>query len=133
MGFTAADRTAITELIAWHGHLVDSGALDRLGEVFTDDVVCDVTDLGGAPLHGPAAMRDAAYALGDRNPVGHHVTNTVLTETGEDRARAVSKFIGVRADGTCGSGTYDDTLARGPAGWRITHRRILARRAPLGR
>lgn len=92
----------------------------------------DVTDLGGTVLRGRAELRAAADALGDANPVGHHVTNTVLTEVGDDRVRAVSTFIGVRADGTCGTGTYEDTLARGDHGRRITRRRILGGRAPLG-
>lgn len=133
MEFTAEDRTAITELIAMHGHLVDGGRLDRLDEVFTDDVFYDVTDFGGPPIEGVAAMREAAYALGEANPVGHHVTNTVLTEIGGDRVGVISKFIGVRADGGCGSGTYEDTVVRTDDGWRIARRRILARRAPLGR
>lgn len=132
MGFTIEDRIAVTELIAMHGHLVDAGELDRLGEVFTDDVSYDISDFGMPPLEGRAAMREAANALGAANPVGHHVTNTVLTEIEDDRVRAISKFIGVRADGTCGSGTYEDTVARTTDGWRIVRRRISARRAPLG-
>jgi 3-phenylpropionate/cinnamic acid dioxygenase small subunit len=130
--FTAEDRTAITELIFLHGHLADDGAFDRMREVFTDDVTYDVTDLGGGTLAGLAALREAALALGDANPVGHHVTNVVLTRTGEDRVRARSKAIGVYADGRCGSVTYEDTITREPSGWRISHRTVLARRAPLG-
>ncbi|WP_181958105.1 hypothetical protein [Nonomuraea mesophila] len=47
-------------------------------------------------------------------------------------ARRATKGIGIMADGTCGSATYEDTLTRGSRGWRITHRRIVARRVPLG-
>jgi hypothetical protein len=36
------DRVAIHELIALHGHLIDDGAFDRLGEVSTDDFVYDL-------------------------------------------------------------------------------------------
>lgn len=132
VGFTIEDRVAVTELIAMHGHLVDAGELDRLGEVFTEDVAYDVSDFGMPTLEGRAAMREAAYAMGEANPVGHHVTNTVLTEIEVDRVRAISKFIGVRADGTCGSGTYEDTVVRTGDGWRIVRRRIRAGRAPLG-
>jgi hypothetical protein len=132
MTLSAEDRTAITELIALHGHLTDAGELDRMGEVFTADVSYDVTDLGHGSIEGLPALRDAALAMGEANPVGHHVTNTILTEIAEDRARALSKGIGIYADGTCGSVTYEDTVARGECGWRITHRRELARRAPLG-
>jgi hypothetical protein len=118
------DRAAITDLIAMHGHYVDTGQLDRLGEILADDVIYDTTDVGGNVMVGREELRRAAIALGERNPVGHHVTNIVVTAVDGDRAGAVSKFIAVMADGSCGSGTYEDTLGRTPQGWRITHRRI---------
>lgn len=91
-----------------------------------------LTDLGGGPLHGLAALRTAALALGEANPVAHHVTN-VLVESGaaEDTVRARSKGLGVIADGTCGSVTYDDVVRRTAEGWRIAHRTVRARRTPL--
>ncbi|MCO5993565.1 nuclear transport factor 2 family protein [Actinoallomurus rhizosphaericola] len=132
MALTCEDRFLIAELIAMHGHLCDSGELERLGEVFTPDVTYDVTDFGQAPLRGLSALADAARALGNRNPVGHHVTNVVLTEQADGRVHARSKGIGVNADGTSGSVTYEDTVVRTGQGWRIDHRTLLARRAPLG-
>jgi SnoaL-like domain len=131
MALTAEDRAAIAALISMHGHLVDAGELDRLDELFTADVTYDVTDLGAGPLEGLAAIREAALALGELNPVGHHVTNIVLTELADDRVRALAKGIGINADGTS-SVTYQDTISRGDQGWRISHRKVLARRAPLG-
>lgn len=132
MAFTADDRIAVTELISLHGHLIDGGELDRLGELFTADVVYDVSDFGFGIMRGLTAIREAALALGEGNPVGHHVTNVILTDVTDDHVRALSKGIGIMADGTCGSVTYKDTISRGEHGWRITHRRVLARRAPLG-
>lgn len=41
------DRLAIHELINLHGHLCDAGAFDRFEEIMTEDVVYDVSDLGG--------------------------------------------------------------------------------------
>jgi hypothetical protein len=35
---------------------------------------------------------------------------------------ALSKGIGINADGTIGSVTYEDTIVRGGSGWRISHR-----------
>jgi hypothetical protein len=35
------------------------------------------------------------------------------------------------ADGSAGSVTYEDTLERTAAGWRITHRIVRGRRTPL--
>ncbi|MEV6112970.1 nuclear transport factor 2 family protein [Streptomyces sp. NPDC052109] len=131
MALTLEDRFAITELISLHGHFVDDGQLDRLEELFTPEVVYDLTDFGQDPLVGVAAMRAAALALGAGNPVAHHVTNVVVLESADGRVRARSKALGVRADGSCGSATYDDTLVRTPDGWRISHRRLCARRVPL--
>ena len=133
MTLTAEDRTAITDLINRHGHLSDSGELDRMHELFTADVVYDVTDLGGGVLTGLAVLRDAALALGRGNPVAHHVTNIVLTEPADDLVHALSKGIGINADGTIGSVTYEDTIVRSDSGWRISHRTVRARRVPLMR
>jgi hypothetical protein len=132
MTITCDDRAAITELIAKHGHICDSGELDRLNEVFTADVIYDVTDFGQPVLHGLPALAAAARALGELNPVGHHVTNVVLAEAPDGRVHAQSKGIGIKADGTCGSVTYYDLVVHGDQGWRISERRFQARRAPLG-
>ncbi len=131
MSLTSEDRLAISELIALHGHLFDEGELERINELFTADAVYDTSDFGQAPMHGIDAIRSAALALGDRNPVAHHVTNIVVTPVDDDTVSARSKGLGVTSDGKCGSVTYIDTLTRTPAGWRISHRRLQARRQPL--
>jgi SnoaL-like domain len=125
------DRLAITELVSLHGHLVDDGQLDRLAELFTSDVVYDLSDFGQQPLIGVAAIRDAAIALGAGNPVAHHVTNVVVTASADGGAHVRSKGLGIRTDGSCGSVTYDDTVVRTAEGWRVSHRRVTARRTPL--
>ena len=107
------DRAEIGELLARHGHLFDDGELDRLDLLFTASVRYDVTAFGGGVLHGIEAVRAATLALGDRNPVGHHVTNVVLAEQPDGSVRARSKGIGIYADGTAGSVTYEDTVVRG--------------------
>jgi hypothetical protein len=129
MALTAEDRLAIVELIAWHGHLVDGGELHRSDELFDADAVFDLADFGAGTVHGLAALYELARQLGDANPVGHHVTNTVLTEQADGRVRALSKGIGVNADGTAGSVTYEDLLARRGDGWRISRRRVRAHRS----
>ena len=126
------DRAAITELLARHGHLFDEGELARLDLLFTASVSYDVTAFGGGVLHGIEAIRAATLALGDRNPVGHHVTNVVLTDQPDGSVRARSKGIGVYADGTAGSVTYEDTVVHTAEGWRIDARTVTPRRTPLG-
>ena len=127
------DRADIADLINLHGHFTDAGELDRAGELFTEDVSYDLEDFGLGSLHGTAAVREAALALGDANPVGHHVTNIVITQIDERSARVRSKGIAVMADGTAGSVVYEDVVTRRPDGWRISSRTVTARRAPLGK
>ncbi|MFI5714658.1 nuclear transport factor 2 family protein [Nocardia sp. NPDC051750] len=128
---TAEDRFAITELINSHGHLTDRGDFAGMWALFTEDVVYDVSALGGGVLVGPESIREAALSLGEANPVAHHVTNIVFTEAYEGRARTESKGLGIMTDGSVGSVTYQDTFERTAAGWRITHRIVRPRRVPL--
>ena len=130
MTLRVEDRLDITELIALHGQLVDAGELERMGEVFAPDVVHDLTDFGLGIVTGLDLFRTPAPGV--EHPVGHHVTNTVLTALDDGQVRAWSKGIGVRADGTAGSVVYEDIVQRRPEGWRIVRRRILLRRSPLG-
>jgi hypothetical protein len=131
MALTGEDRTVITDLINLHGHLTDRGDFDGQRELFAEDVTYDVRPLGGGVLAGLAAAREAGLALGAANPVAHHVTNIVLTEAADGSVRALSKGLGVRTDGSVDSVTYEDTVVRGAAGWRITHRVVRPRRVPL--
>src|ERR1700683_1884513 len=132
MALSEQDRIGINDLISLHGHLTDAGQLDHLSELFTPDVTYDLDDFGLGSLHGTAAMHEAALALGDANPVGHHVTNIVITGIDDRSARVQSKGIGVKADGTAGSVSYDDIVTRQPDGWKISCRKGTARRAALG-
>jgi ketosteroid isomerase-like protein len=132
MALSAQDRIDISDLISLHGHLTDAGELDQAGELFTPDVTYDLGDFGRGSLRGTEEMRAAALGLGDANPVGHHVTNIVITETDDRSARVRSKGIGINADGTAGSVTYDDVVTRQPGGWKISYRKVTARRAALG-
>ena len=130
MPLSIQDRLAIQDVICLHGHLVDRGELDRLLEVFTANVVYDLTPMGGQILVGVRDIADAAIALGDANPVGHHVTNILVTSEGT-AVTATSKAIGIRRDGSVGSLVYDDVLEQTDRGWRISHRRVTLRRNPL--
>jgi len=127
---TAGDRQAITDLINMHGHLTDRGAFERMDELFTPDAEFDLCDFGLGVRAGLAAMNDAIRAI-QEHPVGHHVTNIVLSEGDDGIVHAISKGIGIGANGHCGSVVYEDVLRAGPAGWRIARRTIRLRRVPL--
>jgi len=139
MALTADDHLAIHELVSWHGHLFDNGELDRLGELFTSDIVYDASEFTGEPIPGIdedmriAAVAGGAVALGDRNPLGHHVTNIVVTEKTDSEAEVRSKGIGVMTDGRSVTVTYEDIVVRASDGWRIRHRKLIPRRKPLTR
>ena len=132
MALAEQDRIDITGLINLHGHLLDAGDLDQAGELFTPDVVYDVSDFGFGTVHGTAALREYLLKLGQANPVAHHVTNIVITPIDERSARVRSKGLGVRADGTARSVVYDDIVTRHPDGWKISHRGVTLRRTALG-
>jgi 3-phenylpropionate/cinnamic acid dioxygenase small subunit len=127
MPLSTADVVELHQLVALHGHLVDAGELDRLDELFTPDARYDVSALGQGVLRGVAEFRAATAAFADdpRNPVGHHVTNVVVTAVGPDEAAVRSKGIGVLRDGRAGTVTYEDRAVRTPTGWRIAARRVL--------
>ena len=128
---TAADRLAIADMINLHGHLTDRGDFAGMVRLFAADVTYDISAFGGGVLAGLAAAREAAIALGDANPLAHHVTNIVIEEAPDGTVSATSKYLGVMTDGSVGSGTYQDTIHKGDDGWRITHRVVRPRRVPL--
>jgi hypothetical protein len=131
MALNSEDRVAIYELIALHGHLMDAGDFERLDELFTDDFVYDVEALGFGSLEGADALIEASKKLGDANPLGHHVTNTLVIDEEGNSATVRSKGIGIMADGTSGTVVYEDLVRRTRSGWRITRRTVVPRQRPL--
>lgn len=131
MTLSVEDRLAVHELISLHGHLMDDGEFDRMGELFSADVVYDVSAFGLGQLHGYEAITAAALAVGDADPVGHHVTNICVSEDPDGTVRVRSKGIGISADGSAGSVAYEDVVRRETAGWRISYRKVIPRRTPL--
>ncbi|HEY9294017.1 MAG TPA: nuclear transport factor 2 family protein [Microlunatus sp.] len=131
MTLSTEDRLQIEQLLNLHGHLCDAGAFDRFTEIFTDDVRYDTTAVGGEVLIGPGGGRDAALALGDKNPVAHLISNIVIGNESDDGVEVVSKGLGLRTSGELGCVVYQDRLVRTADGWRIASRVITPRSAPL--
>jgi hypothetical protein len=133
LDITAEDRLAIHDVIALHGHVADDRDWNRLGDLFTDDAVLDLEDFGYGTLQGLQAILDLSRGSQDDKgqPLGHHATNIIVI--GQDEAgegvRARSKALAVMADGTSGTAVYEDTLRREEHGWRISHRKVVARAA----
>lgn len=123
---TTDDRLAITHTLALNGHLVDGGDLNRLGEVFTADVVYELGAAGVGTARGLAAVRAAAERMAGAGtgPLAHHVTNIVITGEAGGVATAESKILLLLRSGALESAVQHDTLRRQDGTWRISHRTI---------
>ena len=118
------DRYAIDETLSMHGHIFDAGELDRLDEIFTPEVVYDMSAVGIGVFEGIEVVRSAAARMGDRGPIAHHVTNVVISSDGDDVVTARSKGLMLMADGALESVHHLDTLRRHDGEWRISRRII---------
>jgi hypothetical protein len=138
MSLTADDRVEIHEVLALHGHLCDAGAYERFYEVFTPDLEVDAGDLGRRPLPAGDTSRPrldtyiaAARRIGPGETLALHASNIIVREDG-DGARAWSKGLTVKKDGSVASFTYVDRLVRTSGGWRIRHRKVSVSQKPGG-
>jgi len=129
---TADDRFEINEKLSLLGHLVDSGQVDRLEEVFTADAVYDLADVGMGSIQGVEAIRQGALRLGAHGPVAHHLTNVVITGEDDDVVSVLSKGFLLMADGTVQSLVHQDVVVRAGGGWRVSRHVITAQRTPMG-
>jgi hypothetical protein len=124
-----ADRLAIHELIGLYGIIIDERDWARAGELFTAEVVYDMSELGLGTLHGIDAVVHLWRSREDLHPLAHHATNIVITPGADhDTASVISKGIGVGYKGRVGSVTYRDVVRRTPAGWRIASRHARLRK-----
>ena len=129
MPLSVDDRLSIHELISLHGHLADDRRDGELGLLLTDDATYDISAYGMGVVRGIEALsRLFAERPGDQ-PIGHHVTNVIVTGEEGDRATVRSKGLAVMPDGAAGTVTYDDVVVRTPVGWRISHRTIVPARS----
>jgi len=125
----AEDRLAIGEVLSLHGHVFDAGELDRLDEIFTAEIVYDMSAVGIGVFEGIETVRSAAASMGDSGPLAHHVTNLLISSDENDVVTAQSKGLMLMADGALESVTHLDTLRRHDGGWRISDRIITPVRA----
>lgn len=124
---SADDVVAIQQLMALYGHVVDDGDLDRLGDVFTEDGVFDLSAMTGEIHRGLPAIR-AFFALGaPPHPPSHHTTNVLVVADGAT-VRVRSKWMTIdRASGGMKTGDYADVVVRERGVWLIRERVAMAR------
>jgi len=130
MPLSIDDRLAIHELVSLHGHLADDRRADELHRLLTVDVSCDVAAYGLGVVEGLDALTALFSERPGLQPIGHHVTNVVVTghDHDDDSAGVRSKGLSVMADGSAGTVVYDDIVVRTEAGWRIAHRTVIPAR-----
>jgi ketosteroid isomerase-like protein len=120
------DFVEIQQLLARYCHVVDGKDWDRLPLVFAADAA--VTVVGIHPrTTGLDALRQL-YSVTMRHPLAHHSTSLIVVDSSDGAVELASKWVTVRADGTTGTGVYEDVVVRTPDGWRIRER--VARPSP---
>jgi hypothetical protein len=127
MSLTAQDRLAVHELVSLHGHLADDRQTHELDRLLTEDAVYDLADYGMGQVIGLPALRRLFEQAPGEQPLGHHVTNIVITENADASAQERTKGLAVMATGAAGTVVYHDHAVRTPAGWRIAHRKVIRR------
>lgn len=127
MTLSVQDRLAIHEMISLHGHLADDRSPELLDRMWAEDAVLDLAEYGLGRVAGLAAIRRLFEQPPGDQPIGHHVTNVLVTEQPDGSALVRSKGLAVLADGRAGTAVYEDRAVRTPAGWRIAHRKVVRR------
>ncbi len=132
----STDKSAIIEVINLYEHVCDGAELNRLDEVYTQDVIVDGSAVG-LPVCRGLDEAIAVFALPLPSTVLVHLGCNPLVEVEGDEARCVSKTVGVFANGTIGVAIHSDRLRRTPHGWRVRERtitppphRVVTKRAP---
>lgn len=129
MHLSADDRLSIHELLSLHGHLADDRRAQDLHLLLTDDAAYDVTAFGLGVVRGLDALVELFAQRPGNQPIGHHVTNVIVSERDDGTVAVRSKGLSVMADGGAGTVTYEDVVVRTAAGWRISQRTVVPARA----
>jgi hypothetical protein len=122
------DERAIISRINLYCTAIDTGAFERLREVYLPDATARL----GATEFGTleAIIDKCVVSVGRLDGAHHMVTNHVIDVTGDtatSRCYLQAQHINNRVDGEkiyTMAGFYDDTWERSPVGWRI-RRRVL--------
>src|ERR1700750_874018 len=98
----------IHQLLALYGHLIDSRQWSRLGEVFTEDIVFDGSDVGWPPINSLSELVTFCTAPGAVHPLARHATNIVVLPGGSPRSlSSTSKNVSIAPDRVTSS-VYED-------------------------
>ena len=112
--------------IAAYAHALDDGRTEDVVAAFCPDGTADIPGLGAHRGHD--ALRAAFGAVEPTTPQRHLVSNTHVTEWGDDEAKATSDLaFALKGEGGWSIvlvGRYHDTLHRHDGAWRFHVRRV---------
>lgn len=141
------DIVAINQVVQRVHHLIDDifsphstsklrGQFDLMRQVFTDDVVYDLSYRNLPIVHGVdefAKLASTSYGRDAVTQMGHHATNVYVYEDDEGNVRVASKVISIFGDGDMGQhgsatcSDFHDVVIQTPQGWRISERVAVCR------
>ena len=121
-----ADRLELHELPGRYGDAIDDRDWDRLDQIFTDDAVFDLTDLGSQLLEGLDRIK-AFMDTEANHPRTHTMTNIYVDET-PSGVKLNFRIIALQPEGRVGTASYYDEVVKTADGWRVKHRVITLRR-----
>lgn len=121
-----ADRLELHELPGRYGDAIDDRDWPRLANIFTEDAVFDLTDLGGPALQGLAEIQ-RYMDVEARHPRTHLMTNIYVDET-DAGVKLFFRIVALLPESKVGTASYYDDVVKTAAGWRVKHRVITLRR-----
>jgi len=125
---TVEDRLDILDVIARFGVVHDLRQPDLFLEVFTEDAQVDFSYVGGRASMDLGQYRALLQGMVKSGfHADHQTTDTIVIAEGPDGARARSRYMVIRPDGSMSNGEILDRLRRTERGWRIAERRMIRR------
>jgi hypothetical protein len=130
---SAADITAIEQVLYRYCHAVDTGTPDDVAALFADAAVLDPAYTGGKKEHGRAAIWQwyVDYQKNTRGAVDHlrHVVSTPSIAVNGNEATSVcyltaNSLSKTTKQASWTAGAYHDRLVKEDGVWRFSERRI---------
>ena len=126
MTIETQDRLELHELPGRYGDAIDDRNWDSLRNIFTQDAVFDLTDLGAPRLEGIDQIvkfmdEEAAH------PKTHMMTNIYIDEVGE-QTNMFFRIVALLGKGFVGTASYYDEVVKTPSGWRVKNRTVTIKR-----
>src|SRR5262249_13956003 len=122
-------RELVRATVMRYAHLVDTGRLDELVELFTEDATLEAGDL--PPATGRAAIpalfvdtRGRPAAATTHPPLRPHLSSSEVDVLGPTSATARSYFLAVTERGPDHWGRYRDRLVQVDGRWLFQHRQV---------